>query len=57
MFLAALGLHCCTGLSLVAASGDGSLVAVHVPFVAVAFLDVEHALWSMRASAVAAHRL
>ena len=43
LFLAVLGLHCCTGSSLVAASGDPSLVAVLGLLVAVVSL-VEHGL-------------
>ena len=38
LFLAVLGLHCCMGFSLVAASGDPSLVAVRRLLVAVASL-------------------
>ena len=31
LFLTVLGLHCCTGLSLIAAIGGCSLIAVHKP--------------------------
>ena len=37
-----LGLHCCTGFSLVATSWEYSVVAVHRLFIAVASLVVEH---------------
>ena len=40
-----LGLHCCSGFSLVAASGGYSLVAVCGLLIAVASLVVEHRLW------------
>ena len=42
--LAVLGLHCCVGFSLVAASGGYSLVVVRRLLVAVASLVVEHVL-------------
>ena len=44
LFLAVLGLHCCSGFSLVLASGGYSLVAVHGFLIVVAFLVVEHKL-------------
>ena len=44
LFLAELGLCCCTGLSLVATSRGYSLVAVHKLLVAVASLVGEHQL-------------
>ena len=42
------------GLSLVMESGDYSLVAVHRLLIAVASLVVEHVLWSIQGSVVAA---
>ena len=39
-----LGLHCCTGFSLVAPSRVYSLVAVHGPLIAMASLVAEHEL-------------
>ena len=44
LFLAVLGLHCCMGFSLVAASSSYSLVAVHGLLIAVASLVVKHRL-------------
>ena len=43
LFLVALGLHCCTGFSLVAAS-RGTLVVVHGLLITVASLVVERGL-------------
>ena len=43
-FLAALGLHCCEGFSLVAVSGDYFRVLVHELFTAVASPVVEYGL-------------
>ena len=42
--LAVLGLHCCMGFSLVAASGGFALVVVRRLLVAVASLVAEHGL-------------
>ena len=47
LLLAVLGLHCCTGFSLVAASRGYSLVAVRGLLIAAASLVVEHGLWSV----------
>ena len=44
-------------LSVVAASGGSSLVAVHRLLIAVASLVAEHERWGTQASAVAAHEL
>ena len=44
LFLAVLGLHCCTGSSLVAPSRVYSLAAVHGLLISVASLDAEHEL-------------
>ena len=49
-----LGLHCCTGFSLVAASVVSSLVAVSRLLIAVAFPVAEHRLQGLRASVVVA---
>ena len=49
-----LGLHCCTGFSLVAASGVSSLVAVSRLLIAVAFPVAERRLQGVRASVVVA---
>ena len=46
LFMAVLGLHCCTGFCLVAASGGYSLVAVHRLPIEVASLVAEHRLGS-----------
>ena len=43
-FLGVLGLHCCTGFSLVLVSGNYSLVVVSRLLIAVAFLAAEHEL-------------
>ena len=50
------GLHCCSGSSLVVASGGRSLAAVCGLLIAVASL-AEHRLYSAQTSAVEAHRL
>ena len=42
LFLAVLGLRCCEGFSLVAASGGYSLLAVHGLLIVVTALVVEH---------------
>ena len=42
LFLAVLGLHCCTGFSLVVVSRGYSLVAMHRLLIVVASLVVEH---------------
>ena len=44
---AVLGLRCCTGFSLVAASRGYSLFAVHGLLIAAASLVVEHGLWNV----------
>jgi len=44
LFLAVLGLHCCTNFSLVAVSRGYSLVAVHGLLIVVASLVAEHGL-------------
>ena len=44
LFFAALGLCCCTGFSLVEASRDYSLVAVHGFLIVMASLAAEHRL-------------
>ena len=44
LFMAALGLHCCVGFSLVAVSGDYSLVVVCRLVLAMASLVAEHGL-------------
>ena len=51
-----LGLHGCTGFSLVASEGC-SLVAVHRLFFVVASLIVEHRLWGTWTSVAVAHGL
>ena len=48
-----LGLHCCKGFSLVAASGGHSLVAVHGLFITGASLVAEHRLQSTGSGVVA----
>ena len=45
-----LGLHCCVDFSLVAVSGDSSLVAVHGLLIVVASLVAEHGLLGSGAS-------
>ena len=52
--LAVLGLCCCVGFSLVAASSGSSLVVVHGLFIAVASLIVQHGLQSCQASVIVA---
>ena len=47
LFLAVLGLHCCTGFSLVVVSGGYSPAGVHGLFIVVASLVVEHGLWGL----------
>ena len=44
IFLAVLGLCCCTGFSLVVVSGGCSLVAVHGLLIVVTSLVAEHRL-------------
>ena len=44
-FLSVLGLHCCTGFSLVVVSGDYSLVAMCGLLTAVDSLVLEHGLY------------
>ena len=50
LFLAVLGLRCCMGFSLVAASRGYSLVTVRGLLIVAAFLVVEHTLWGTWAS-------
>ena len=57
LFLAVLGLPCCSGFSLVAASRGYTLVAVHSPLTVVSSLVSEYGLQGMWASVVAAHGL
>ena len=52
-----LGLHCCTGFTLVAASRGYSLVAVCRLLIVVVSLVAEHRLQGMQASVVAAQGL
>ena len=54
IYLAVLGLCCCVGFCLVAASGDFSRVAVFRLLSVVAPLPAEHGLWGARVSVVAA---
>ena len=56
LFLAVLGLHCCSGFSLVAESGGYFLVVMSDLLIAVAPLFVESGS-SARGSVVAAHEL
>ena len=56
-FPAMLGLCCCIGFSLIAASGGYSLVAVCGLLTVVASLVAEHGLSGTQASVVADHRL
>ena len=51
LFLAGLGLCCCTGFSLVAASGHSSLVAVHRLLIAAASFAGKHRLQGVSTSA------
>ena len=44
LFLAVLGLHCCSGFPVVAASRGYSLAAVHGLLIAVVSLAMEHRL-------------
>ena len=53
----ALGLHCSSGFSLLAASGGYLLTAVAWLLTVVAYPVVEHGLWGTRDSVVAAPRL
>ena len=57
LFLAMLGLGCCVGFSLVAASEGCSLASVHGLAIARASLVGEHGLKHTQASVVAASRL
>ena len=52
-----LGLCCCSGSSLVVASGGYSLAMVHRLLSAVASLVAEHRLWGTQTSGLAAHGL
>ena len=56
LFLAVIGLHCCTGFSLVMVSGVCSPV-VHGPLIAEASPVEEHGLQSTQASVVVIHGL
>ena len=49
LFLAGLGLYCYTSFSLIAASGESSLVAVCGLLLAVTFLVAEHRLYGAQA--------
>ena len=49
LFLTVLGLQCCAGFSLVAASGSSSLVAVGRCLIVVASLVAEHRLYGAQA--------
>ena len=55
--MAALGLCCCAGFSLVVASGSRSLAGVRELLMPVASLIAEHKPWGPRASVVATHGL
>ena len=55
--MAVLGLHCCTGFSLVVVSRGYTLVAVSRLLIAVASLVAEHELSGTWASVLAAHGL
>ena len=57
LFLTVLGLHCCSGFSLVVVSRAYSLVAVHGFPTAVASLVAEHGLQGARAGVAAVPRL
>ena len=57
LFLTVLGLHCCVGLSLVAASGGCSLVVVQGLLIAMASLVALHKLQGVGASVAVAHGL
>jgi len=57
LFLVVLGLHCCVGFSLVAASEGYYLVVVCRLFIVVASLIVEHELFSTQASEAEARGL
>ena len=54
LFLAVLGLHCCTGLSQVVASRGHSSDVLHGLLFAVASLAAEHRRQGVQASVVAA---
>ena len=54
LFLAVLGLPCCSGFSLVAASRGYSLIAMQRFLIVVASLAAERRLWGAQASVVAA---
>ena len=54
LFVAVLGLHCCVGFSLVAASGGYFLVVARGLLTGVASPIENHRFWGMRASVVAA---
>ena len=49
--------YCCTGFSLVEASGGYSLIVMSRPLTVVASLVAEHRLWSVWASVAIAHGL
>ena len=52
IYLAVLGLHCCTSFSLVAGSRSYSPVVVYRFLIAVAFLVVKHRIQGLRTSEV-----
>ena len=52
LFMAAVGLRCCAGFSLVVASRGCSVVVVRGLLILVASLVAEHKLWSRQASVV-----
>jgi len=57
LFLAVLGLHCCTGFSQVVASRGHSSDVLHGLLLAVASSVAEHGRQGIQASVVAASRL
>ena len=54
LLMAMLGLHCCLGFSIVAASRGYSLVAAHGLLIATASLVAEHGLQGVQVSVVVA---
>ena len=57
LYLTVLGLHCCSGFSLVVESGGYSLAVAHWLLIAVDSFVAEHRSQSIWASVVVAHRL
>ena len=58
LFLAALGLRCCAGFSLVVVMVGGLLfIVMHGLFIAVASFTTEHGLWGVQTSVVAVYGL